>query len=251
MLEPGGVRGGGFEVIGASYIRFRCVLMFIVIVEWVISKSEGVHPALVNFGGDGQNRALSMFLTHGLNLGGIQPVELHTSHQRMTDSAPTTWIPLFQQHERALILFARRWADFHVDAEDMVQEALLRVLRVQPENVGDPLAYLYTCVRNVGNEFKRTLNRRTKREESVASDRGVESMFECPFEGPERTTALQAAIARLSPVRQEVVMLKIWSGMTFPQIGDVLEISPNTAASRYRHALIELRETLGRTGTVR
>ena len=85
----------------------------------------------------------------------------------------------------------------------------------------------------------------------MASERGSETMFECPFAESERTTALQAAIARLSPVRQEVVMLKIWSGMTFPQIGDVLDISPNTAASRYRHALIELRETLGRTGTVR
>ena len=178
-------------------------------------------------------------------------MNLHFSRLRMTDSAQTTWISLFQGHERALILFARRWADFHVDAEDMVQEALLRVLRVQPANVGDPLSYLYTCVRNVGNEFKRTLNRRTRREETVASERGRETMFECPFESDERSQALQAAISRLSVVRQEVVMLKIWSGLTFPQIGDVLEISPNTAASRYRHALIELRETLGRTGTVR
>lgn len=159
-----------------------------------------------------------------------------------------SWPELFRQHERALILFARRWADFHADAEDMVQEAMVRVLNVRPVDVTDPLAYLYTCVRNVGNEFKRTVSRRTRREELVASERKPESLFECPLERQERCDQIEAAIGRLSKVRQEVVMLKIWSGLTFPQIGDVLQISPNTAASRYRHALIELKETLHRTG---
>ena len=166
-------------------------------------------------------------------------------------SANSTWLQLFEQQQHALILFARRWADLHADAEDMVQEAMVRVLRVDQGDVQDPLAYLYTCVRNVGNEFKRTTSRRAKREETVATERNAEDWFECPFEETERTAALQAAIRRLSAVRQEVVTLKIWSGMTFPQIGDVLQISPNTAASRYRHALIELRDTLSRSGTIR
>lgn len=167
----------------------------------------------------------------------------------MSQSAPQpTWPELFQQHEHALVLFARRWADLHADAEDMVQEALVRVLRVTPEDVNDPLAYLYTCVRNVANEFKRTVSRRTRREEVVVSSRPTESVFECTLEERERTEQLEAAVHRLSKVRQEVVMLKIWSGLTFPQIGDVLQVSPNTAASRYRHALIELRDTLSRSG---
>ncbi|MFK7819576.1 MAG: RNA polymerase sigma factor [Planctomycetaceae bacterium] len=160
------------------------------------------------------------------------------------------WPNLFQQHECALVLFARRWADSHVDAEDMVQEAMVRVLRVKPSDVQDPLSYLYTCVRNVGNEFKRTLGRRTRREEIAATNRGSETWFECPIEERERVETLQAAIARLTDARQEVVTLKIWSGMTFPQIGDVLDISPNTAASRYRHALIEMKDFLSRSGAI-
>ena len=171
----------------------------------------------------------------------------------MPQSAPQfTWPELFQQHEPALVLFARRWADFHADAEDMVQEALVRVLRVTPEEVSDPLAYLYTCVRNVGNEFKRTVSRRARREVEVAAERPPAALLMCQLTQQERTLQVEAAIGRLAKVRQEVVLLKIWSGLTFPQIGDVLQISPNTAASRYRHALIELKDTLSRTdqGTV-
>ena len=162
----------------------------------------------------------------------------------------SSWLQLFEQQQHALILFARRWADLHADAEDMVQEAMVRVLRIEPADVADPKAYLYMCVRNVGNEFKRSSGRRSRREETVAADRGDSEWFACSIEERERMESLQAAIQRLSVVRQEVVMLKIWSGLTFPQIGDVLQISPNTAASRYRHALIELRETLSRSGRV-
>jgi RNA polymerase sigma-70 factor (ECF subfamily) len=41
-----------------------------------------------------------------------------------------------------------------------------------------------------------------------------------------------------------VVHLKLWEGLTFGQIADLLGIPLNTAASRYRYALDKLRERL-------
>ena len=41
-----------------------------------------------------------------------------------------------------------------------------------------------------------------------------------------------------------MLVLKIWAGLTFPQIGAALEVPDNTAASRYRYALAKLRELL-------
>ncbi len=38
--------------------------------------------------------------------------------------------------------------------------------------------------------------------------------------------------------------MKIWGGLSFPQIAEALRISSNTAASRYRYALARLREQL-------
>ena len=38
--------------------------------------------------------------------------------------------------------------------------------------------------------------------------------------------------------------LKLWENLTFAQIAEALEISPHTAASRYRYALDKLRDVL-------
>jgi len=39
-----------------------------------------------------------------------------------------------------------------------------------------------------------------------------------------------------------VVTLKIWGELTFAEIAEALEIPANTAASRYRYGLAELRK---------
>ena len=52
------------------------------------------------------------------------------------------------------------------------------------------------------------------------------------------------ALARLPVLQREVLVLKIWQELTFDQIGAALGIPPNTAASRYRYALIALRKQL-------
>ena len=47
------------------------------------------------------------------------------------------------------------------------------------------------------------------------------------------------------PVDQrEVLVLKIWHGLTFVTIGEMLELSPNTVAGRYRYGLQKLRRAL-------
>jgi RNA polymerase sigma-70 factor, ECF subfamily len=39
-------------------------------------------------------------------------------------------------------------------------------------------------------------------------------------------------------------VLKIWEELTFAQIGEVLELSPHTAASRYQYAISKLTKRL-------
>ena len=68
-----------------------------------------------------------------------------------------------------------------------------------------------------------------------------------PDADSEGLTALRAAIAQLSPERYEVVSLKLYQELTFAEIGEVLGVSPNTAASRYRYALADLRKMLEAT----
>ena len=51
-------------------------------------------------------------------------------------------------------------------------------------------------------------------------------------------------LAELPVDQREVIVLKIWHRRTFEEIGDLLEISPNTAAGRYRYGLQKLKVRL-------
>ena len=56
---------------------------------------------------------------------------------------------------------------------------------------------------------------------------------------------MQDAMSRLPDIYREVVTLKIWGGLTFAEIADSLQIPANTAASRYRYGLEQLRRLTG------
>ena len=45
-------------------------------------------------------------------------------------------------------------------------------------------------------------------------------------------------------LQREVLAMKIWNELTFAEIASALEISQNTAASRYRYALAALKKNL-------
>ena len=59
-----------------------------------------------------------------------------------------------------------------------------------------------------------------------------------------RRPVLEAALRELPPEQRAVAHLKLWEGLTFEQIADLLGIPLNTAASRYRYALDKLRQRL-------
>ena len=55
---------------------------------------------------------------------------------------------------------------------------------------------------------------------------------------------LRRAMASLSDDQRQVTILHIWGELTFSQIADMLGVSPNTVASRYRYALGKLRDAM-------
>ncbi len=151
------------------------------------------------------------------------------------------WKTCFAQLAPALLLFARRWTHSRADAEDVVQEAFVRIWRRQHslENRG----LLYATVRSTALDRLRSEQRRARREAAAS----LESADHCePIFAPEDEgqQLLAAAVERLPNEQREVVVLKIWNELTFAEIAGVLEISQNTAASRYRYALSTLKKIL-------
>jgi RNA polymerase sigma-70 factor (ECF subfamily) len=157
-----------------------------------------------------------------------------------------TWKHWLEAHGPKLLLCARQWTRSFADAEDVVQEAFVRYWRHQRHLPGDPQALLVTSIRRAALDHARRQLRRTAREEKA--DGGLEEReysFEAqPGEDADRRREIEAALQRLPTGQREVLVLKIWNELTFEQIGETLEIPPNTAASRYRYALAALRKEL-------
>ena len=151
------------------------------------------------------------------------------------------WKTCFSQHAPGLVLFARQWARSSADAEDIVQEAFVRFWRKQHDIANRGL--LYAAVRSIALDFLRRDNRRARRESTAASetDQTVQPMFEIEDESQR---ALVAALDLLPAEQREVLVMKIWNDLTFAEIASALEISQNTAASRYRYALANLKKNL-------
>jgi RNA polymerase sigma-70 factor (ECF subfamily) len=148
------------------------------------------------------------------------------------------WRDWFQQHGPRLLLFARQQTRTDADAEDVLQEACVRVWKYGNHDV----RLAYRTIRHAAIDLARSRQRRAAREESVVGD--MITWFESPMAEAERAQTIQGVLVGLPAEQQEVVTLKIWGELTFAEIADVLGIPANTAASRYRLALDMLRRTL-------
>ena len=149
--------------------------------------------------------------------------------------------PLYDAHAGPVyrVLLARGVDE--TAAEDVLQEVFLSLLdrgRVlaRVENVR---AYLLGIARNMAG---RQLRRQHRRGQPSNPGPSAESLTgDMLAEG----VAVREALQELPPEQAEVVVLKVWEELTFAEIASALEISPNTAASRYRYALDKLRTVWG------
>jgi RNA polymerase sigma-70 factor, ECF subfamily len=155
-----------------------------------------------------------------------------------TDADQSTLERLYRQHGTQLVIFASALIGERSRAQDVVHQVFLKLLqRGSLGHAADTKAYLFTSVRNA------VLNDAKVRARNVPLEQ--ESAW---FDPPDRDYAaernLRRAIGALSEDQREVVVLHIWGELTFFQIAQVLSISPNTAASRYRYALARLRDSM-------
>ncbi len=156
-----------------------------------------------------------------------------------------SWTTWFHHYGPKLLLCARQWTRTQADAEDVVQEAFVRFWRHQRGLPGDPMALMVTSVRRAAFDLARRDGRRTAREERAqAGSFDLVTWFESTVESDERRAAIESALGRIPSEQREVLVLKIWAGLTFEQIAVELDLSPHTAASRYRYALGALRHEL-------
>jgi RNA polymerase sigma-70 factor (ECF subfamily) len=141
----------------------------------------------------------------------------------------------YDEHGPALLAYAAALLRDPSAAEDVLHQVFLQLLRGRVAISGDPAPYLFRAVRNTALNHLRGQSR-----EVELADGGV--WLESPDGSRETSLALQSALKALPDEQREMVVLKVWGQMTFEEAANVVGISPNTAASRYRYGLEKLKE---------
>jgi RNA polymerase sigma-70 factor, ECF subfamily len=122
------------------------------------------------------------------------------------------------------------------DAEDLVQDVFVELVRHRDRlrQVRDLEAYLFAMLRHAaGRKLQRSQNERRHLLRWVPATAGSADMTV--------SDQLTAALFCLPAEQREIIALKIDAALTFAQIGEILNVSQNTAASRYRYAIQKLR----------
>ena len=153
---------------------------------------------------------------------------------------------LYDEHAQALFAFLLNFTRDLEDTRDVLQEVFVRLAR-QPDMLAgarDERAFLICLAQNAAIDLMRRRGTRAK----YAHQFGLEqtALF-APTADPDEAafrSQLSAALGQLPAEQRAVVHLKLWAGLTFEQIAAALDISPNTAASRYRYGIDKLRSLL-------
>ena len=151
------------------------------------------------------------------------------------------WRLWLEDHAPKLLLFARQQARSEADAQDLVQEAVVEASKRQSNGMPPPPALVFATIHRRAIDLARRQDRRAGRERA-ALEPPRDSWFDTGVEDRERAQVIQGAMNRLPDIYRQVITLRVWGGLTFAEISHSLGIPPNTAASRYRYGLAELRK---------
>lgn len=146
---------------------------------------------------------------------------------------------LLDEHGAALALYAAQWTDA---ADDCVQEALVELAR-QPHAPVHVVAWLYRVVKHRALNAARGARRRSQRESRAMADRFAATQQPAAFDRGDAIAAIEA-LGQLDPSEREIVVMRIWSGLTYDEVAVALAISTSSAHRQYVRALEKLRQIL-------
>ena len=153
---------------------------------------------------------------------------------------------LYDAHAAALFAFLFNLTRAEADSRDLLQEIFVKLAR-EPQllaGVREERAFLIRLAHNTTIDLIRRRCTRERTKENFASE--VLSLFASTSDPDEKVfrEELSAALGELPEEQRAVVHLKLWGGLTFEEIAVALDITPNTASSRYRYGLDKLRGRL-------
>jgi RNA polymerase sigma-70 factor (ECF subfamily) len=164
---------------------------------------------------------------------------------------------IIEKHQQPLFSFVYRFCNDYHQAQDLVQDVLLRLVKMSRNY--EPRAkfttYLYTIAHNVCIDHIR----RKKRRMNVSLSDPIDAQNQLTLEdtmkderaNPQRDfqqknfeEALHQAVQDLPAEQREVFLLREQQNLAFDEIARIVGCLPSTAKSRMRYALQSIREKL-------
>ncbi|MFJ2241766.1 sigma-70 family RNA polymerase sigma factor [Streptomyces sp. NPDC087859] len=169
----------------------------------------------------------------------------------MSDNEQTVDLEaVFACYYGEMVGYARKWlraagvADWHEEAEDIVQHAFAKACR-DPGRISQPRAYLYKVIKNQLKEYEARAQRaeRTALLEAPAAVVGVEEMV-------VEICDVQRALAKLPPQQRMAVYAAKALAFTQAEVAEAMGKRPGTVAVHIARAVQILRATLVTTAAV-
>jgi DNA-directed RNA polymerase specialized sigma24 family protein len=140
---------------------------------------------------------------------------------------------IFAELYAPLRRFASAVRPIEMDADDLVQEALMRTLARQPLTaLDDPAAYLRTAIMRLASNERRSFGRRRRALERYGTDEAAE-----PIAYPSDVSDLR----RLHPTDRAAVYLAAVEGRSHREIAELLGCNEDAARKRVSRGLARLR----------
>lgn len=149
---------------------------------------------------------------------------------------------IYREHWQGLYTLALSVTRCPQMAEDAVHEGFARLCRLSPDPRGDAVAYTFAVVRHAAIDLLRRGPGPGSLDAPIFDGRSRGPSSEA-IEAEEAARA-QRAVECLSEAQREVIVLKLYAGLTFEQVAEALGEPLGTVTSRYHRTMGELRETL-------
>src|SRR3984957_1692038 len=158
---------------------------------------------------------------------------------------------LFAEQYAALVAFFYRRTRMKADAPDLAQEVYLRMLRVKDlDAIRSPQSYLFTVASNLLKEDAVLQRKRGSRVDvAEASDNWqLQNLpnFAGDLDTANRVERLRIVLQQLTPKCRAAVVLHYRDGLSYQEISNRLNVSPNMVKKYLTQALVHCRGRMSR-----
>lgn len=138
-----------------------------------------------------------------------------------------------------LVRFAYYRLSNRVEAEDVVYEAVLKILEREATDIqpGSVRMYLFRTVHNLCLDRSREKGREPVSLESIDIEDTSDSVLDL-----EEVDRINACLERLPSREADVIRMNVIDGLSFVEISAILSIPQSTAKSRYKSGMEKLRK---------